>query len=170
MVNKYPPERGCFRHDSASHGCVTVRRVFPCGPGNARPDQPCALRRQRLSPEAVVHALRALIGTAPLSFVQFACNYSLLTRSCQQETGILVRILETGEKVSRSFDTLHERSSGTVGRRPGEQAERGAGILAGVLQKHYRVQSFTMCREAWRHLKKGTQTQAVSGETASRSF
>ena len=71
MVNKGPRKEGRSRHDSASHGGVTVRRVFPCGPGNMAPDQLHALRRYSLSPEAVVHALRVLISTAPLSLVQF---------------------------------------------------------------------------------------------------
>ncbi len=66
-------KEACFHHDSASHDGVTVRRVFPGGPGNMELDPLHALRRRRLSPEAVVHALRVLIGTAPLSLVRFGC-------------------------------------------------------------------------------------------------
>lgn len=87
-------KEACFHHDSASHGCVTVRRVFPCGPGNAQPDQLRALRRYGLSPEAVVHALRVLIGTAPLSLVQFGGIIAPAGCPVNREMGILAVFLK----------------------------------------------------------------------------
>ena len=91
MVNKTPTRkasgtRSRFLHDSASHGSVTVRRVFPVDPGTRNRTSPHALRRRRLSPEAVVLALRVLFVTAPLSLVQFA---SIIAPSCIAVNGIV---------------------------------------------------------------------------------
>ena len=57
-------------------GRVTVRRVFPCGPGTDSRTSLSALRRRRPSPTAFVHALGGvLIVTAPLSVVHFGVLY-----------------------------------------------------------------------------------------------
>ena len=77
-------------------GSVTVRRVFPCGPGNGKPDQFPALRRRRLSPEAVVHALRVLIGTAPLSLVQFGRYYIRFSACVNRKSNFWRKLQKNG--------------------------------------------------------------------------
>lgn len=57
-------------------GRVTVRRVFPYGPGTDNRTSLSALRRRRPSPTAFVQALGGvLIVTAPLSVVHFGVLY-----------------------------------------------------------------------------------------------
>lgn len=89
-------KEACLHHDSASHGGVTVREVFPRGPGNAQPDQLCALRRYGLSPETVVHALRVLISTAPLSLVQFGRYYIRFSACVNRQSNFWRKLQKDG--------------------------------------------------------------------------
>ena len=126
MVNKGPRKEGRSRHDSASHGGVTVRRVFPCGPGNMAPDQLHALRRYSLSPEAVVHALRVLISTAPLSLVQFGGIICPCPLSVNRKVKNLGGFPQKGGIGRESHSTLPRRGFGLFCRKTRKIGKDGA--------------------------------------------